>query len=418
MRAEHRDFAAFLLLGVGTQWMVNDAVYQNMDVFTAVLPEGIRLPNTAGSLSGALGPIFALSLWAVVCSTGLSLEKYLAANWILAVYPPLVAFVVACAWRAVVGDTSIVIWAALFLTNAGGQASYFVQVPMLARYFSETSVSATMTGSGIGSMVAGGLGLIQAGTSSFSPMWVMLCVTFISASSTVAWYLIVSRGWGRIRLPEEGGGKKSTTESTLLVSETEQRLWQPVMVACLLMGALLNITTWGISFLPYASLGASCTCDPSDHIAQRNYDLATSLAYVAMPIGGFLSYVLPVYDVRFHAFLVSLHSFAYLLQTFAVVGVSFMNCSAGARVTVVLGNMVLRGVFQYVITMQYRVINRLFEHSTITRGRANALYGQLTSWVSILTSFIAYGLAEGQVVGCPSAPFSPSPFGIAANHSR
>ncbi|KAL1515289.1 hypothetical protein AB1Y20_001382 [Prymnesium parvum] len=411
------EFGAFLLLGMGSQWIVNDALFQNMDIFTSVLPEGLQLPNTAGSLSGAIGTVVVLVLWAVVCAGGLSEAKYTTGSWILISVSPIAAFVAAVAWRALIGRTSIVVWVSLFLSSSVGQASYFIQMPMLAQYFSETALSATLTGSGVGSMTAGGLGLVQAASAAFGPTPFMLIITAVCTLSTASWAFILSRGLGRPRttgsaskiLPpaqpslccffHEEEGRKSR-ESSPLVLSAEPRLFVPQLLACLAMGSLINITTWGLTFLQFATSSASCSCDPSDRVAQETYDLATALSYVAMPLGGLLSYLVPLYDIRVLSALVVVHTLFYLLQTLAVANVGFMSCSAGARFCVILSNIFLRGIFQYATAMQYRVINRLFEDAPTTRSRASALYGTLTSWATVLMSFLAYGLVTSHAVSC------------------
>ena len=77
-----REFWPFLVLGLGTQWIVNDALYQNMDVYMSKLPEGLELPNSAGSLGGGLGAGFMLLVWSAITACGcLSYRTYEVVAW-------------------------------------------------------------------------------------------------------------------------------------------------------------------------------------------------------------------------------------------------------------------------------------------------------------------------------------------------
>ena len=62
---------------------------------------------------------------------------------------------------------------------------------MCSLYYSELALSGLMTGSGVGSMLSGGiLGLIQNVTPSFDPTALMGSVVALSSLSIPAWYLI------------------------------------------------------------------------------------------------------------------------------------------------------------------------------------------------------------------------------------
>ena len=234
-----REFCVFMALGTGTQWIINDALQQCLGVFMADLPGGIELPNIASSLVGGCGSLFAILLWWAFMkfsSRRLTDSTYRRCSWINVWTGPLTAVGTAIAWRAVVGDVPIVVHLAFFISNVQGQLTYNVQVtprlqclwrfpdpgmaaedlcccaltwdlracsqlgicrsmlrsrtrlrlqvPMLSLHYSERALSGVMTGSGIGSMLSGGvLGLIQTSVPSFGPtalMWTVAVFSFIS----------------------------------------------------------------------------------------------------------------------------------------------------------------------------------------------------------------------------------------------
>lgn len=87
----------------------------------------------------------------------------------------------------------------------------------------------------------------------------------------------------------------------------------------------------------------------------------------------------------------------------AVVGVDALSCSAESRVLVVISNILLRGVFQYLAAVQYIFLARHFAHAEVLRERIISLYGQLTSWVTIIASFAAFMLTTDGTLHCSLA---------------
>lgn len=189
-----------------------------------------------------------------------------------------------------------------------------------------------MTGSGIGSLIVAIFSLMQAADSHFDPTRYVLCIAGITMCSTVAWALIMAHGWGRQPQPlpttapaasashhphKQRAGAPSASapcaaaavpsEGSPLVGErhfNRSVLLDGEVLFCLLSGTLINSTTWGLTFLQFATAKAACNCDTRDRGAQQTFSVASSLASAAMPIGGLLSYWLPSYDTRVHVVLV------------------------------------------------------------------------------------------------------------------
>ena len=406
--SEFRIFWLFVILGWGTQWLPNDALNQCMGVFITVLPEGLNLPQVASSLWGNICASAGVALWMLVFSCGRepTLRVYTTCGWVLVVIGALCMFLAAVGWKWTVDHSSVIVIGTVGITNMLGQMTYMVQMPMLALFFQETTVSAVMTGAGMGSLFAGLLGLIQtADPDGFGPSPLLALVTVLCLASVVAWMHILHNGVGRLPPSYSTKPAKASEASELLPAPAPRALFDGYTLSVWLMGAIINYQTWGLTFLQYATTKSSCTCDTHERGAQLVYQLATSLSYLAMPVGGLLSYFAPSLDLRTHWTLTAIHIVAYVFQTLAVAGVRFMTCSAGAQTVVVLSNILIRGIYQYLTALQFIMLGRHFERSPGLRERSVMVYGLIVSWAAVLTSFASYALTESNVVQCVAADF-------------
>uniref|UniRef100_A0A7S2H392 Uncharacterized protein n=1 Tax=Haptolina brevifila TaxID=156173 RepID=A0A7S2H392_9EUKA len=431
-----RVFWIFVVLGWGTQWMVTDGLFQCFAIFDAELPGGLNLPQVSISLVGNSASAIPVIIWPILFYKHPPSERvYVGVAWAAAIAPAVIAFIAAVGWRVVVGNVAVIVESTVSAAILVGNFVYVAQLPMLAIYYIESCTAGVMLGSGLGSSFAGILGIIQeslqdsenASQNAFGPGPYMGVITVLAACSTVAWVYIWHEGIGRRPNPskdnaaeDERDGKAeaacqgSTTTATPLIpvkaggkTEHSKLIATPAgicdsyFVSVTLLGSIISIQTWGLTFLQFAAANASCTCDTADATNKRTFQLATALAFIAMPIGGLLSHLAPSYDLRVHTALVCLHILAFLFQTLAVAGAGVMTCSVAAQAIVILSNAMLRGVYQYLIALQYPMLARRYEGTPGNSERAVLLFGLITTWLIIVTTYISYALTETNVVSCP-----------------
>lgn len=406
-------YTLFVVLGWGTQWLSADALDQCMAIFMAKLPGGLNLRQVASSLVANVCSSVGVLLWMIIfgCGRTPTYRVYVAGGWVLVCASLLCVFVAAVGWTAVIGNTAVVVIVTVGIANLLGMMTYLVQMPMIAIFFSETCVSAVMTGAGMASLFAGLLGLVQsASPEGFGPSALLAFVVALCAASLYAWSHILRHGIGRRPASsnvsdEDKPVRARVTEASELLptvapAPVPRKILDSYTVSVLLMGALVNAQTWGFNFLQFATSKASCTCNTTDAAAQLTFQLATALAFLAMSFGGLLSYVAPSAELRIHAALTALHALAFIVQTLAAAGVRFMTCGTAAQAVVVLSNVVLRGVYQYLVATQYTALGRHFEATPELRERGVMVYGIVIACTSALCSLAAFALTQTGVISC------------------
>lgn len=101
------------------------------------------------------------------------------------------ACITALSWRATIDDVPIVILLASAGASAVGSFSWAAIIPFVSAFYEEQLISAFFTGSASGSLLAGGLGLLQGAWLAFGPRLLHLTLALLLMPSVGAWMWIL-----------------------------------------------------------------------------------------------------------------------------------------------------------------------------------------------------------------------------------
>jgi len=448
MRKCPANSLAFGLLGLGTSYTLSDTIFSNFATFMRCLPGGLLIPDEIYPLSTAVQAVTCIG-WGLftVLSGGPSMVNHVRLVWACLVAVLAVAVILAAAWRAVVGETAIVVLLASSTATTVGSLSWAAIIPFVSTHYPEELVSAFFTGSATGSLVAGGLGLVQAAApAGFGPTPCFASLFVILTPSAVAWRWILRSGLARPSLraaagvslqlqlelpggashsPPAGGtphahgcrpvmpsgptspGGQAPVRAPLRPPPLRPPPWLRASLPMWAIAMPMNFTTWGMSpaLSNFAAAHAGCSCDPADPTVSTTYRVAISLSFFCMPLAGLLSYLRPIHSLRTLSSLAALQMASFCLVLCAAAEVGFMTCSAPARAALAASIVVMRSVDTFVTAMLYRVVAGRVAERCGPKGaeRASIAFGQLLVMSTLVAALLATGLVTSGAIQCELA---------------
>ncbi len=178
--------------------------------------------------------------------------------------------------------------------------------------------------------------------------------------------------------------------------------WVTASLPCWLMAVPMNCTTWGFSpnIVNIAAAHAGCSCDPHEPAVALTYRVTVSLAYTAMPLAAWLSYVCPTHELRVLALLASLQALAFVIELLGAANAPLMSCSSQARTTLVLCVVTMRSTDTYVTAMLFRVVTRRTAHDPRAQQVATLVFGQMLVVATLAAGLWAIGLVNAGSIVC------------------
>lgn len=374
MPTSKEAFALFTVVGFGSGWITNDAVFANMGWLMDALPaEGLYLPTHADVAAKTAIVVVSAFLWVAFLGAGYvpGFAEYKRLVWLLYAGGVSANVMVALLWWVTVGSVSPVILLAMCIGSACGTISIAYVWPLAPVFFESGVVAALIAGNGIAALVTGLLGLLQAEVPAFGVLPFTLCVAAMIATAAAAWSYILHHRLGfRTAAPKEAaaasrdkaageGSVLLTTAPALLTSVAGPTDATPSCVVllreCATMLALALPTggaTWGVALpiLQFATAHASCDCSPHAATTRSTYTLATSGAFVLMPFGALLAQRCPTTDLRVLALLDVLQLLMLGVQLGGVAAADPMTCKQGARLALIATTAAMRMNDTYIMT--------------------------------------------------------------------
>ena len=161
--------------------------------------------------------------------------------------------------------------------------------------------------------------------------------------------------------------------------------------------------TWGVALpiLQFATANAGCDCDPHAEVPRTTYTLATSGAFVLMPLGTLLAFLRPTRSLRLLAALDSVQLALLSILLCGVSGASFMRCNDGARVAIILSTTAMRALDGYIMANIFLLHGNHTEALGKRAQKAAAfVFGQVVLLSQQAVGICAFALVQGKVIRC------------------
>ena len=414
-RRKSEAFLAFMLVGFGTGWTVCDAALGNMAWLMRRLPaEGLLLPTHADIAGKATAFTCALACWvAMGADYKPSFAAFRTGMWALYVAGMAAALLMAAFWSVTVGDVAVFVILGTALGSAIGTFSVCCVYSFAAVFFDDAVVAAILTGNGVGSALAGVLGLVQGAQPAFGTTAAMLVTAGLVGAAMCGWRHILVRGLAMAPSgaspeddaaaerpllpppPEPPGGGAEASKGWATLARLGLPLW--------LLAGVTAASTWGVALptLQFATAHAGCDCAVDAELPSRTYTLATSSAFILMPLGALLAHVAPCTDLRALAALDAAQLGMLSVQVAAIRGAPAMRCSPAARTAVIVCTAGMRATDSYISTILYQLNARRFDGTGERLSKAAAFaMGQANLLPQLLLGTLMWVLVETSVVGC------------------
>eukprot|EP00928_Gymnodinium_smaydae_P075888 TRINITY_DN58905_c0_g1_i1.p1 TRINITY_DN58905_c0_g1~~TRINITY_DN58905_c0_g1_i1.p1 ORF type:complete len:489 (+),score=68.04 TRINITY_DN58905_c0_g1_i1:66-1469(+) len=300
-----REWFYFFVFGMGPGWVMLDSMFIELSWFQAVQPEGLKLASHM-TFAGALSLVTSVPLY-------LACQRFLEYRFTvpgLTISSFILAAASALLWRAAIGNVSVAILLITFIGSTIGNMQVVVIMPWMSCNAKPRLVSALMSGSNFGALVAAALGLLQSPGSRklFSPTlyYSVLCVML--TLPMFAYYRIKTKRIGMSERP-----RASTKTSTSLPGPTNlcSRLsnaalpsfWRRAIEPCL-VNAFLQIVCWFVlrAVLPFAAANvvkgnhqnscnddAQAACPPAEVAGGNILEYCIEFSFLSLTIGSLAS---------------------------------------------------------------------------------------------------------------------------------
>lgn len=420
MTVSASTFCAFVTVGLGTGWIMVDASFANMGRLMAWhSQEGLLLPTHTDIAAKLSGLLVLSGCWvAIISRYSPSFAAFRRLLWTMYIVAFSSAVLEACLWSLSIDGIALFVIVPTGIGCAIGTLSVAVVNAFAPIFFDETVVAAMIAGNGVGGLIAGLLGLLQASVSGFDTTIYMLCIAGLIAVALLAWRHI---------LHHELAFKESTTDeasktmskyasgaddegAALLQPEKENKQANEGWLSILKLSAPLwaigipsQTATWGVTFpsLQFATAHAGCDCNTQAELPALTYSIAASSAFILMPCGALLAHFVPVYDLRALAALDVIQMVTLALVMSAVTGQPFMTCSETARITLIVSVAAMRLLDQYIITILYQLAARRFERrKDQVKKTAAFIFGQAMMMPQLVLGTVMFVLIQSRTVRC------------------
>jgi hypothetical protein len=445
-------FLLFTCLGFGTGWTMCDATMANMAWLMARLPESMQLP-THVDMVGNIG--IAVTLVCVWITLGLGYQPnfagYQRGLWLLYALGLLASLLLGSLWWVLLQGLAIFVYIPIFMGTTIGTLTVSCVYPLSAVFFDDAVIPALLFGDGVGSLVAGSLGVVQGVDPHFAPMALMGIVAVLIAAACTAWLVILRGEIGRRppERPSQGGALNATSkgkaarssearqpdsvsvsvgspvqplvEKTALLSASSAHTagadagasaaWRTTAAEIVRLSAPLwalqaptTAVTWGLAApaLQFATAYAGCDCDTRATVPAFTYALSFSSSFILMPFGALLAHALPLHTLRSLGLLVGVQLVLAIIQLLGIAGVPFMRCSKAASIFLIVSTATMRTLDTYLTTLLYQLIARRFaSHGERVQTTASLVFGQFVIVPKLLLGGgVMFTLVQTGVVHC------------------